>query len=288
VIERAGAFALGPREEILMKTVRDALWIWGHEAGSHTTGRAREQWGLPGDSRITPVDAARYLGVPNCAMVAYGNRPAPPFTAEAAQMSPLQRVVWSIVGDASTTRNDEQTDLDAVLALAEQFPNITGAIMDDFFGRGPDGLSRHSTEALKTCHRRLHEAPRELDLWVVLYHRQLDLPIADHLDFCDVVTFWNMAAKEMPLLEDNFARLVALTPNKRRVLGCYLWDYAAKEPMPLDAMRHQCDLGLQWLREGQIEGIIFLGSCICDLGLEAVEWTRDWIAEVGDEPLPIA
>jgi hypothetical protein len=26
-------------------------------------------------------------------------------------------------------------------------------------------------------------------------------------------------------------------------------------------------------------------SCICDLPLEAVEWSRRWVARVGDEPL---
>jgi hypothetical protein len=50
-------------------------------------------------------------------------------------------------------------------------------------------------------------------------------------------------------------------------------------------LRHQCDLGLRWLQEGRIEGMIFLASCICDIGLEAVEWTRNWIGEIGDSPI---
>ena len=55
--------------------------------------------------------------------------------------------------------------------------------------------------------------------------------------------------------------------------------------MPLEAMGKQCTLGLHWLREARIEAVIFLASCICDLGLETVEWTRDWIASVGQETL---
>jgi hypothetical protein len=50
-------------------------------------------------------------------------------------------------------------------------------------------------------------------------------------------------------------------------------------------MASQCEMGLQWLRDGRVEGLIFLASCICDLDLEAVEWTRRWITRVGDEPL---
>ena len=31
--------------------------------------------------------------------------------------------------------------------------------------------------------------------------------------------------------------------------------------------------------------MIFCGAHLCDQALEAVEWTRNWIAKVGDEPL---
>jgi hypothetical protein len=55
--------------------------------------------------------------------------------------------------------------------------------------------------------------------------------------------------------------------------------------MPLDLMQHQCELGLRWLRQGRIGGMIFLASCLCDLDLEAVMWTRDWLSQEGDEQL---
>jgi hypothetical protein len=37
------------------------------------------------------------------------------------------------------------------------------------------------------------------------------------------------------------------------------------------------------LKKGDIEGIIFCSNCIADIGLETVEYTRKWIAEVGNE-----
>jgi hypothetical protein len=70
-----------------------------------------------------------------------------------------------------------------------------------------------------------------------------------------------------------------MSPGKQRVLGCYMWDYGTGHPMPVELMQRQVELGAQWLREGRIAGMIFLASCICDLELEAVEWTRRWIAE---------
>jgi len=77
----------------------------------------------------------------------------------------------------------------------------------------------------------------------------------------------------------------ALAGSCGKVLGCYMWDYGDSRPMPVQLMRQQCELGLRWLREGRIEGMIFLASCICDLDLEAVEWTRQWIRQVGGQEL---
>jgi hypothetical protein len=83
-------------------------------------------------------------------------------------------------------------------------------------------------------------------------------------------------------LEEGFTKAEQAAPKARKVLGCYMWDYGDEKPIPLPLMQKQCQLGLEWLRTGRIEGMIFLASCICDLNLEAVEWTRNWIREVGD------
>jgi hypothetical protein len=61
-----------------------------------------------------------------------------------------------------------------------------------------------------------------------------------------------------------------------------MWDYGAKQPMPVETMKRQCETGLRWLKAGRIDGMIFLASCICDLDLPAVEWTREWIAKAGE------
>lgn len=267
-----------------MSHVRDRFWIWGHEAGSHTSPKARPLWGIPGTSRMTPAEAAHYMGIPNCIMVVYDNLPKPPFLSHALALSPLQQVVWSIVGDAGSTRNDQESDLEEVLCLAGRVSNITGAIMDDFF---QVGRARYSLQEMARLYGRLRGAARALDLWVVLYNNQLDQAVGPYLEYCDVVTFWTMTGSQLVDLERSLERFVAVTPAKRRVLGCYLWNYGEKKPMPIAWMRHQCELGLQWLQEGQIEGMVFLASCICDLELDAVEWTRSWIAEVGQEPLAL-
>ena len=183
----------------------------------------------------------------------------------------------------------EPEEVQRVVDLARSNPNFCGAMMDDFFyddgdKRGPE-LAVHTPDELRGLRDRLRSGDRPLDLWVVLYQHQLQRPVKEHLDHCDVINFWTWNARDLPAQEESFGRLEDLAPASRKVLGCYLWDYGDRQPMPLDLMEQQCVQGLEWLRQGRIEGMVFLASCICDMGLPAVEWTRQWIAEVGDSTL---
>jgi hypothetical protein len=258
-------------------TVGDRLWLWGHDAGAHNEG-----WGLPGPSRITPAEAAFYLGIPNLIMVRYQGRPSLPFDQYALPFRALQQVVWSVVGAGGQTDDRERAH---VLDLAARHPNITGLMLDDFFGSEQavqgDGTPALPTDELRGLRNQRTVAGRRLQLWAVLYEHQLEKQLAPYLELLDVVSFWTWDADKLVGLEGNLARLKEVAPRCARALGCYLWDYGKKKPMPLDWMRHQCEVGQRWLRRGEIEGMIFLASCLCDLELEAVEWTRQWVAQVG-------
>ena len=263
-----------------METVRDKLWIWGHQAGSHNTG-----WGVPGHSKFTPDEAASHLGVPNLVMVRYEDQPTPPFDHHFDKFSTMDQVVWSIVGTSGISYDEERTH---VYDLASRFPNISGVIMDDFFktaSQGENDVGVLSVDELLQERNRLTVSGRRLDLWVVLYDFQLGLPVKRHLELCDTVTFWTWKASNLTNLESSFEDLERIAPSQRKILGCYMWDYGNKSVMPTDLMEMQCETGLEWLLQGRIEGMIFLASCVCDLNLEAVEWTRNWISTVGSEPV---
>jgi len=258
-----------------MTAIRDRFWLWGHESGSHNSS-----WGLPAASRMTPAEAAWYMGIPNLIMVRYDGRPSPPYPQYALALRPLQQVVWSVVGAGGQTA---QAERDHVLDLARRERNITGVMMDDFFRR-PAGTEDTGVLAVSEL-QALREQLQGLELWVVLYDHQLGLPVERHLALCDRVSFWTWEARHLAQLERHFESVEKLAPGSRKVLGCYMWDYGTGKPMPLDLMQQQCEAGLRWLRQGRIEGMIFLASCICDLELEAVEWTRQWIATVGGQAL---
>jgi len=262
-----------------MGKLTDSLWLWGHVAGAHDA-----QYKLVGTSRMTPAEAAYYMGIPNVIMVRYKGEPKPPWHQYALSLVPLQQVVWSIVGDSGCGTGH---DTEEALKLQSVLPNLSGVIMDDFFGRkNADGTPGGLRPAeLVEIRRSLRSGPRPLDLWVVLYTHELDLPVQAGLDQCDVVTLWTWHADDLRKLDENFEKLERLAPRHRKVLGLYMWDYGAGRPMPVADMARQCELGLLWLQEGRIEGMIFLASCVCDIELDTVEWVSGWIAEMGEETI---
>lgn len=262
-----------------MTRARDCFWLWGHPAGSHNLG-----WKVPGVSSISPVDAACNMGISNVIMVRYGPKTLPSDAQYLAPFKELRRTVWSVVGESG--RHDGG-DVERALDVARQLHNTEGVMMDDFFRRNSQNVGVLSVDELRELRHRLKGAVRPLDLWVVLYDNQLGLPVASHLAMCDKVTFWTWQSDDLAKLEANFTRFEELVPDaRRRILGCYMWDYGKKSPMPKELMKKQCELGLRWLKERRIAGMIFLASCICDLDIEAVEWTRRWIEEVGNQEIP--
>jgi hypothetical protein len=269
-------------------TVRDKFWVWGHVAGSHN-----DQYGLFGSSRMTPAEGAFYLDVPNLQFIGY---PDPKdrckwlpeissFEPYAISFRPLKRVVWFISGNRGWSLG--KNGLDAIRGLAQKFPNIVGVQMDDFIRHGLDGslIGGFTPKELAFLRSQLQVDGHQLDLWVTIYSHDISNDLSEYLSQVDVVTFWTWRAPDLDTLEDAFAKCDKAAPRARKVLGCYMWNYGESKPMPIPFMQKQCELGLKWLRQGRIEGMIFLASNICDLNLETVEWTRNWIRDVGNQTL---
>jgi hypothetical protein len=195
--------------------------------------------------------------------------------------------VWSIVGASGITRDQERRD---VLAMARKIPNIVGVFMDDFFTDNRSGkLASLTLDQIRDVQKQLKSSSKKLDLYVVLYTRQLIPELRDYLNLIDVVTLWTWETAELANLEANLASLEKLAPTSRKILGCYTADYDPKRTpwwtaLPVPTMQRQCETGLKWLREGRIDGICIYGTAM-DLGWDSVEWARAWIQRVGETKL---
>jgi hypothetical protein len=268
------------------QNVRDKLWIWGHPPGSHN-GR----FGIQGTSRMTPAEGAFYLNVPNLVLAEFPDPKEPCrslpepalYDQYAISFRPLRQVVWSIVGAGGVIPNG----LHLAQQLAQKFPNIVGMMLDDFFRKTMDGgeVGLFTPGEVSFIHDRPEVNGRKLELWITLQYTDLQYDLSDYLTRVDVVTYWTINAKDLENLEDGFAQAERIAPRARKLLGCYFWDFGGHSPIPMRLFQKQCKLGLEWLRSKRIDGMLFLASCDCDLGLESVEWTRNWIGEVGDTEL---
>jgi hypothetical protein len=261
------------------RTVRDSLWLWSHVAGSYNGA-----YNLPGKSRITPAEAAYYMSIPNIYMIHLKDKPEPPLEQYALAFKPLREVVWGVVAAGGHTNTNER---DMVLDLVAHDTQIAGVVMDDFFPRPGTGKKPSLTvDQLRELRDRLARIGGDLDLQVVIYEYQLVDEFAEHLKLCDLVQFWTWQGPEIENISANLDKLSKLAPNARVGLGVYWWDFGGKKPLPMPLMKRQSELGLKYLRGGQIESMIFCGSWMCDRGVDTVEWTRDWIRKVGDQKVP--
>ena len=263
-------------------TVGDRFWIFTCAANSDFPSMGRR-------SVMTPAEGAFYLGVPNIIVVQSSTREAPygrlepPLAQYTVAMRPLTRVVWSIVGSGGFTSPEETKE---VLELAKTTPNFAGIMLDDFFTNRKEGKrAKLTVEELADIRRQLLETNGKLAIFATLYSSQFDLPIRDYLELIDVITLWTGKPADLVNLESNLRRAERVAPGKKKMLGCYVVDYGQKKGIPVTLMKLQCETGLRWLREGRIEGMIFLGNTTMDLDLDSVEWTRDWIQKVGDTRL---
>ncbi len=277
-------------------TVRDRLWVFCNPRNAdYDMVRKR--------SVMSPLEGAVYFGVPNIQMVNQypevgpGFLPGqegwfqpfePPLEQYAFPLKVLKRVAWSIVGASGVTKEWERK---RVLDMARHTPNFVGVYMDDFFRDKPGAkVASLTLDQLRVVQQQLKEPNRKLDLYVTLYTNQLNHPIADYLNLIDVVTLWTWETADLVDLEGNLTRLERLAPKPRKMLGCYTAEYVGKRTpawtgMPVPTMQRQCEFALRALRDGRIEGIIIYGCTTMDLGWESVDWTRDWIRQIGDSKL---
>lgn len=262
----------------------DNIWLWGHNAGVHH--KPINTYNLPGDNLIGPKEACDYLGIRKCCRVAYGKAgPFPPFDSEAQKLKDLKEVVWSAIGDASSKQHGEnKSDLEEILRISNMYDNISGAILDDFFiTPTSDGqVARHSLESIREMRDKLHKFnKRPLDLWLVWYTHQLNYELTDYIELFDVVTLWEWKGTNLMELDSNIHKFIDKTPRKRRLIGCYMWNFGEKTPITIPQMEHQLQVCYKWIETGKIEGIVLCANTVVDIGLESVEYTRNWISKYG-------
>lgn len=268
-----------------MAVARDKFWMFGvrpHQDDKHIGHNNEGRRFL--ESRITPAEAALMLDIPNMLMINCQGIP-PAFSHDAhgyaESFITMNKVMWSAVGSGAYRAGNEDK---FICLLAEQYPNIVGAFMDDFF---TDSKSPEEAEALlKEIRAGLTHACRPLELYTVIYTHEVDAVDPKLMNYIDGISLWTWDSNNLLYLEENFKKLELKFPNHKKLLGIYMFDFSKDMPVPNDLMEHQCNLGLQWMQEGRLDGMIFEANSVMGIGLTSELWLRDWIKKVKYTQVP--
>ena len=102
----------------------------------------------------------------------------------------------------------------------------------------------------------------------------------------DGITLWTFNCKELPLLEARLEGFRKKYPDKKLLLGIYMFDFPSGTSLSDEQMEHQCEIGLRQLREGRLDGLIFEANSVMGVGLPSEKWLREWIDKVKYTKIP--
>ncbi len=176
--------------------------------------------------------------------------------------------------DPATVREEAEN----VSRLSVDFPNITGALIDDTHGMFDfDSFSQDRPTEILTA---LHSANPDLKLWLVVYTHELELEQWRYfLPYIDVVNLWVWKYQDLPELERSVERCAEVFPGIEINVGSYIRDYPSRDAVPLDAMRGQYETMLRLWEAGRISGYSVLAACLIDMHPPQAEFIREFIAE---------
>lgn len=263
--------------------LQDRLWMWGHDSGVYDGPNG--PYNIPLSPPISMAEGIRSMGIPNVCVIRGGT----PNAEYREQFKDVKRIAWNL---SSGSNRSYRALKDYVFGLRDTTPNLTGYYLDDFFRFGDSpGFDRESEtvpapaalsiEEMQQLHEETVAYRRRLDLAVVLYTAQLCPAIKPVMKYVDTVSLWIWNGSDIQKIDASFKKYRSLVPDKPTLLGIYMWDFGGKKELSTDFMAQQLDYALMLYKDGQIEGLIFHCTPLCNKGLAAVDYARDWIAKHG-------
>lgn len=256
--------------------LRDKFWLWGHPEG-----RYNNEYGNNKVSRMTPMEGCLYLGVKNTFMVPVGvdvNR-----RQYNKSFKTLKEVGWECYAAAK-----DPEIIEPLISDAKDFPNIGRVVFDDFQRYGK--YKEINPDDLWKIRERLHNNEvRPLSMWMVLYTHEFGVDPEKDEDFkryiepFDGIIMWTWCEKDVPLIPEKYEIFKKLTPNQRRLFGCYLWNFGENKEATGKAVKWQLDWYREKILAGEAEGVVLHTNTMADLDYEAYDVACEWMDKHGDE-----
>ena len=265
--------------------LRERFWLWGHPEGCFN-----DAFGNTTPSRMTPMEFCCYMNIANTFMVPMGHQVNR--RQYNKSFTSLRHTGWECFGAGLNPELIERN-----IEEAKEFPNINCVVFDDF--KSPDeksGLYRYQLipwENLQKVIDRVHNNDvRRLDTWMVFYtmqfglNEQEDKEFQPWLDAFDGIIMWTWEEKDVPLIPEKWEIFKKMTPNNRRMFGCYLYDFGGGQQATGTAVKWQLDFYREQILKGEAEGVVLHTNTMADLDYEAYDAALEWMNEHGDEIVP--
>ena len=237
-------------------------------------------------------DGVRWFGVDGAIFIFHPNTPI-----NLARLTHARRVLvdiskWKWVetrGEdgqyALGRRRDDRPDsviaeAEGVSRLSLQFPNITGAFIDDTHGvAGHPGYTADTPRLIKDALCR-HNPRLEMEL--VVYSHELEKPWwRDWLGVADAVSLWVWESANLPHIDRYISACREVFPEQRLDMGIYIRDYSVPAPVSLDLLEAELQAIHRHLQEGTLDGFSILGTCLIDQHPQQAELIRAFIRRNG-------
>lgn len=261
------------------KKLREHFWIWGHR-----TNCLYKNYGIERQSDMSPVNGVKYLGATNLILDVMD---APNDGNHELQLAKdIPNVGWSLLEVAE--HPEHVTEL---IEYSKKYKNITRGVFDDFLcpANMKTIYTDYPPEMLAKYRGMLHEAG--LEMWMVLYTaniKDIDIKILEeYIAEFDGVSLWFWNEQEVLESYDEYVKLFFdLTKGKKRMIGCYLYDFGSNKEATGKAVVYQLEKEREMLKNGTIEGVILHTNAVVAFEpYEAVEAGKVWMQEHGDEIL---
>jgi len=252
--------------------LRDNFWIWGHPKNS-----CQEACRTTCEMPVTPAESARYFGVPNVFYVPWGHDMDMAVYGKDMKGIGKTGLAFDIWGKPGSDAIEE------TFKLVPLLKNLNRLVFDDFFN---DEMPHIPTWSQLTIPKflkirdRIHAAG--LEIWVVLYQHQLEMDIYEYLNLFDGVSFWFWSEPAIHEYHKYSKLFVDKTPGKRRLIGCYLYDFGRMRQASPELVRYQLDNNKKLMEQGEIEGVILHNNNFGGMGFSAYEEAKKWVDEHGD------
>ena len=256
--------------------LRDKFWLWGHPEGVYN-----HEWGNDNESRMTPMECCLYLGIRNTFMVPVGvNVNKRQYNKS---FKTLKEVGWECF---DLWKNPEGAA--EYINDAQDFPNIGSVVLDDFIRQRKQNPV--SVDILHDLHNRFRNNDvRPLDMWMVLYTHEFGLDAEADKELCkyaeafDGIIMWTWKERDVPLIPEKFELFKKFTEGKKRMFGCYLYNFGERKQATAEAVTWQLDWYRERILAGEAEGVVLHTNTMADLDYVAYDAACEWMDKHGDE-----